>query len=271
MTKSDVVSSTSPSAIGSSPSASGAAKADTATVTAAVRAYVKAEGGNVSVAVYDRATGASISVNGTAEYQTASIVKVDIIAALMLQHQDAGTSLTAQEKQWAAAAIERSDNDSASALFDAIGGTDGLAAANERLGLTETTPSDAWGMTTTTADDQVRLLKKISDGNGPLSAANRGLLQGWMSNVVSEQRFGVTAGADDAATAVYLKVGWVDLDDENGQYATNSIGRIVEDGHDWVIAVLSDHNDTFDAGKSVVNGTAAKAIGELRQAFGSAG
>jgi len=278
----DVTSTTSPSTSATSPSsapssastspsaASGAgsskAAIDTDAIEQALEAYIDARGGAAAIAVYDRTTGTSISVNGSAEFQTASIVKVDIVAALMLQRQAEGSSLSSQEQAWAKAALTASDNDSATALYEAIGGRAGLVAATRTLGLTETTPSSSWGMTTTTVDDQVRLLDTVSDTSGPLSAANRALLRGWMSSVIDEQRFGVTAAADSAAKAVYLKVGWVDLDDEGGLYATNSIGRIVEDDHDWVIAVLSDHNQTFAGGKTLINGVVAKAMTLLRKA-----
>lgn len=241
---------------------------DTDAIERTLRAYVKAHGGNVSVAVYDRKTGLSVSVGGSSAYQTASVVKVDIVAALMLRHQAQGTSLTAAEKQWAYAALTRSDNDGATNLYAAIGGADGLNAANRKLGLLDTEPSASWGMTTTTVDDQIRLLRSVSSAQGPLSAENRRLLQGWMAGVIPSQYFGVPAGETKAAQAVYVKVGWVDLDDEGGLYAANSIGRIVEDRHDWLIAVLSDRNETFDDGKALINGTVARAMALLRDSLG---
>ncbi|NUT02497.1 MAG: hypothetical protein HOV76_03400 [Hamadaea sp.] len=259
--------STSPSAA-TAPATAEDAAVDTAAVVTALQAYIDSRGGDAAIAVYDRTTGTSVSVNGSAEFPTASIVKVDVIAALMLQRQADGESLSSQEKAWAEAAITASDNDAATALFRAIGGRTGLTAANRTLGLTETTVSSSWGMTTTTVDDQVRLLTTVSDTAGPLSSANRTLLQGWMAGVIDEQRFGVTAAATADASAVYVKVGWLDLDDEGGLYATNSIGRVVEDDHDWVIAVLSDHNQSLGSGKTLINGIVAKAMGLLRSSAG---
>ncbi|NUT32999.1 MAG: hypothetical protein HOV79_07985 [Hamadaea sp.] len=263
------VSPSGPASTPSSPSGgSGASDAgvDTRAIEDALQAYVDDRGGDAAVAVYDRTTGTSISVNGSDEFQTASIVKVDIVAALMLQKQAAGAALTAQEKAWAKAALTVSDNDAASSLYREIGGASGLRAANATLGLRETTPDSSWGMTTTTADDQIRLLDAISGAGGPLSAANRALLAGWMSSVTAEQRFGVTAGADESAEEVYVKVGWVDLDDQNGLWATNSVGRVVEDDHDWLIAVLSDHNESFASGKKLITGIVTEAMDRLRAA-----
>ncbi|MGN5377662.1 serine hydrolase [Streptomyces lasalocidi] len=99
-------------------------------------------------------TGRSPVVHGEdTAYDTASIVKVDILAAVLLQAQDAGRELTAQERAHAEPMIKQSDNAAADALWRQIGQADGLAAANKRLGLTSTTsgPGGRWGLTWTTA------------------------------------------------------------------------------------------------------------------------
>lgn len=95
------------------------------------------DGAEVSVAVLDIASGDSATY-GDGTFDTASIVKVDILATLLLQAQDENRSLTAQEKRYATSMIEVSDNASASALWTAIGKAEGLAAANKRFGLTDT-------------------------------------------------------------------------------------------------------------------------------------
>ncbi|BFO20043.1 hypothetical protein SHKM778_64310 [Streptomyces sp. KM77-8] len=96
-----------------------------------------ADGAEVSVAVLETGSGKGASY-GTGAFDTASIVKVDVLAALLLQAQDAGRTLTAVERTYATAMIEDSDNDSTSALWRSIGAARGLDAANERFGLTGT-------------------------------------------------------------------------------------------------------------------------------------
>lgn len=94
-------------------------------------------GAKVSAAVLDLDSGDSATY-GDAAFDTASIVKVDILATLLLQAQDAGRHLTATEKAYATKMIENSDNTSATELWDVIGKADGLDAANKRFGLTST-------------------------------------------------------------------------------------------------------------------------------------
>ncbi|CAM5415924.1 hypothetical protein SALBM311S_12789 [Streptomyces alboniger] len=74
-----------------------------------------ADTAEVSVAVLDLDSGASAEYDeGT--FDTASIVKVDILATLLLQAQDAGGRLTAPEKSYATAMIENSDNEGVGAV-----------------------------------------------------------------------------------------------------------------------------------------------------------
>lgn len=143
----------------------------------------------LSVAVLDTGSGAR-AVYGDGAFDTASIVKVDILAALLLGAQDDKRALTAVERGYATAMIERSDNASATALLRAIGGPEALDAANERLGLTGTAAAHAWGLTRTTAADQLTLLKAVFGTESELSEASRTYLQGLMGQVEADQQWG---------------------------------------------------------------------------------
>jgi beta-lactamase class A len=94
-------------------------------------------GTRMSVALHDTQSD-KWAVYGGNTFDTASIVKVDVLATLLLQAQDAGRTLTAQERHLATNMIENSDNDSASTLWARIGNAAGLGRANKRLGLTQT-------------------------------------------------------------------------------------------------------------------------------------
>ncbi|MFJ4424596.1 serine hydrolase [Streptomyces bobili] len=215
----------------------------------------------VSVAVLDVDSGLS-AVHGTGAFDTASIVKVDILAALLLQAQDAYRHLTAGEKTYATAMIENSDNDSATALWNSVGGAAGLDAANERFGLTGTEGGDGllWGLTRTTAADQLTLLRQVfgTDSTGSeLSEASRTYLQGLMGRIAAGQRWGVSAVADGSSWA--LKNGWLPRT-ATGLWDVNSIGRVTSGGHDYLVAVLSDGNATQAKGIALVEAAAEAAM-----------
>ncbi|MFE3854054.1 serine hydrolase [Streptomyces griseorubiginosus] len=236
-----------------------------ATVVKAVRATGEAK---VSVAVLDVESGDS-AVYGEGAFDTASIVKVDILAALLLQHQERGTALTAREKAYATTMIENSDNASASALWDTIGKAAGLDAANKRLGLTGTEGGDGalWGLTQTTAADQLTLLQQVFGDDSELSEASRSYLQGLMGRIEADQRWGVSAAADGSGSA--LKNGWLPRS-TTGLWDINSIGRVTAGGHTFLVAVLSNGNSTQAKGISLVEAAAKAAVSVFTGAGASA-
>ncbi|MEW1719565.1 serine hydrolase [Streptomyces sp. NPDC093109] len=193
-------------------------------------------------------------------YDTASIVKVDILAALLLQAQDEGRVLTAQERTYASAMIRNSDNAATNVLWSTIGGATGLDAANRRLGLTGTTGGSGklWGLTQSTASDQVALLAAVfaeDDADTPLSAASRAYMQGLMGAIADGQDWGVSA----AGTATGLKNGWLSRS-ATGLWDINSIGLIEVDGHSYLLAVLSDGSGSMASGISLVERAAQAAV-----------
>ncbi|MET8948422.1 serine hydrolase [Streptomyces sp. NPDC004542] len=222
-----------------------------------------------------RVTAAVLDLDGTGRepavfgddtaYDTASIVKVDILAAALLQAQDAGRSLGARDRARAEVMIERSDNDAAGALWRSIGLAPGLQAANERLGLTSTRggPGVRWGLTRTTASDQIRLLRDVF-GTGPgtgaaspvLDTASRTRIRTLMTSVAAEQAWGVSAAADSGWA---LKNGWLQRNTTR-LWDVNSVGEITAGGHHYLVAVLSDGSETMGDGVSLVERAARAAV-----------
>jgi hypothetical protein len=230
-----------------------------ARLAAAMASVTVADGAEVSVAVLDPDSGESASYD-TGVFDTASIVKVDILAALLLRAQDEGRSPTAEEKSYAVAMIENSDNDSASALWRAIGTADGLDAANERFGLTGTAGGDGplWGLTQTTAADQVALLRQVFVADGSqLSEASRAYVRALMGRIADGQRWGVSAAADGSAWA--LKNGWLRRS-TTGLWVVNSIGRVESGGHGYLVAVVSRGSGTQAEGISLTEAAARAAV-----------
>jgi beta-lactamase class A len=224
----------------------------------ALKSVTVEDSADMSVAVLDVDSGESAAY-GDGTFDTASIVKVDILATLLLHAQDADRHLTAQEKTYATAMIENSDNTSASALWRDIGQADGLAAANKRFGLTGTEGGDGmlWGLTQTTAADQLTLLQQVFGDDSKLSETSQTYLQGLMGEIATDQHWGVSAAADGSEWA--LKNGWL-ARSATGLWDINSIGRVSVDGHDYLVATLSNGNTTKAKGISLVEAAAQAAV-----------
>ncbi|MEU6577349.1 serine hydrolase [Streptomyces sp. NPDC046805] len=247
----------------SGPASSGS---DTATtrLSAPARSQDKAR---VTAAVLDLddASREPVVYGDDTPYDTASIVKVDILAAALLQAQDAGRHLTEREQGEAKVMIERSDNAAANALWRHIGRAPGLEKANERLGLTRTKggPGSKWGLTRTTASDQIRLLGAVFrtgpaayTGPSVLSEASRAYIRSLMARIVDEQAWGVSAasGSDCA-----LKNGWLQRT-TTGLWDVNSVGQITVDGHHYLVAALSDGTTSMKSGISLVEQASRAAV-----------
>lgn len=241
----------------------------------ALAPVLQASDGRISVAVQDldRGTGAAY---GQERFDTASIVKLDILAALLLSAQDAGRELTTEEERRAAVMIRQSDNDAADALWQTIGGRTGLDRANERLGLRDTRAGERgrWGLTQTTAQDQLTLLRAVygefggQGGTGPLDARSRTYLQTLLGEVIPEQSWGVSAAAD--GEQFELKNGWLPRS-TTGRWDVNSIGRLTSDGRDYLVVVLSDGHATFADGVDRVEQAARAAVAIHREFSPAAG
>lgn len=226
-------------------------------------------GGNLTVAILDTASGRRATAGATGRsYATASIVKVDILAALLLEAQQQGRGLTADERTSAAAMIEKSDNDAADALWADIGGAAGLNAANTVFGLTSTTPGTDtyWGLTTTTPDDQLHLLTAVTSDSSALHSDARAYLLDLMDSVDADQAWGVSAADEAGPTA--LKNGWLPRGD-TGLWVVNSIGRVTRGGRELLVVVLSDGQGSMDAGVGQVEAAAKAATSALVTALAS--
>ncbi|MEK8104104.1 serine hydrolase [Micromonospora sp. M12] len=230
-----------------------------------IKDYVQRYGGHLAVAALDRQGTAAVTV-GTKRFETASIVKVNILAALLLRQTPPGKALNSNTRRLAEDMIVSSDNAAAVALWQRIDGSRGLTAANRALGLRETKPNTHWGLTTTTAADQLRLLTALTSPTGPLTPQDRSLVLGLMNTVIPEQRWGITAAREPGNRSVHVKNGWDTVDVDGGRWLVNSIGRIVEPRHDWLIAVLSDHHVSRKEGIRVVERAATYVLKELRAA-----
>ncbi|MFI6466071.1 serine hydrolase [Streptomyces sp. NPDC050528] len=206
-------------------------------------------------------------------YDTASIIKVDILATLLLQAQDAGHGLTQQERTEAEAMIERSDNDAATALWRRIGLAPGLEAANKRLGLSSTVGGTGgmWGLTRTTASDQIRLLSAVfadggtsSAGGSALSTTSRNYIRTLMTRIAAGQSWGVSAASDSGAGWA-LKNGWLQRS-TTGLWDINSVGQVTSGTHHYLVAVLSDGNASMAGGIATVEQAARTAVTSARAA-----
>lgn len=225
-------------------------------LASALRPVVARDQGHIAVGVIDASNGAEALYNSGRPFHTASIVKADILAALLLRAQQAGTNLTDQQAELAVPMIEDSDDEAASDLWQMVGSPE-IASANARLGLSHTVagPAGYWGLTSTTVADQLRLLTDLTSATSPLTAASRDYELGLMEDVTPSQQWGVSAAASPGTTFA-IKDGWLP---DPGLWVINSIGIVTHDGHRLLIAILSNDQPSEASGIAAESAAAVAA------------
>ena len=210
------------------------------------------------MAALNMKTGAHFSFGTGDGMRTGSVAKLFLLEAVLLQHQDAGTSVSEDELELARPMIENSDNKAEYSLYLDAGGRDALVAAFPRLGLKHSTPGYADpALTTTGATDGITLLRNLVR-HSPLNAYSRSLALGLMRNVESDQRWGVSAVADPGSS-VALKNGWLSVDDTNGpgenddgRWLVNSVGIATVHGQQVLLSVFTQHGPDYASGVHLV-------------------
>ena len=231
-----------------------------AVIADAVDGWHESGSGHLAVVVSDLQTGRTTSYGDTDHaFVTASVVKVDILATLLLQEQG---RLSRSQQEVASRMIRQSSNSAASTLWKQVGREQGLAAANATFGLTGTKggTKGRWGATTTTSADQLRLLQVVFTDDSPLSAEARAYAQTLMGGVAADQDWGVTAADSRGDTHAYVKNGWLP---RTGGWVVTSVGKVEHEGRPLLVAALSDGGATQKQGISVVELVAENAAKDV--------
>ncbi|MFG1606131.1 transglycosylase domain-containing protein [Actinoplanes sp. NPDC049265] len=209
-----------------------------------------------AVSVVDRKTGHRYDYHGDRSFQTASVIKVELLAALLLRAQDASRGLTSTERSRATKMIRASDNTAAKQIYNAIGGPGPLRDACRRLGLDDTVPAASFGSSTTTALDQTRMVEALTSSTSPLTKTSRDQMLQLMSSVNADQTWGVSAAAF-AGEQTSLKNGWLASSKEDNRWVINSTGRVAGEKSDVAISVLSHGHKDKQSGIDAVENVAA--------------
>ncbi|MDN3022696.1 serine hydrolase [Streptomyces sp. S.PB5] len=210
--------------------------------------------GTIAVGLYDRTTKTTCTLRASTAYDSASVVKVTVLATLLWDAQKHDRALTSREKTLAKAMITKSDNASTSTLWKQLGVTKvkGFLTA---AGMTRTKPGadGYWGLTQITVTDEQKLMKLLTAKNTVLTDDSRWYIRKLMGEVISSQRWGTPYGAP-SDVLVHVKNGW--LQRSTHGWRVHSVGTFKGGGHDYMITVLTHGNSTMNYGITTIQGVA---------------
>jgi hypothetical protein len=246
-----------------------AAAASGATPLDGICEYLAGREGVFQVALYDKKADRFYRLStGDEKQYTASIVKADILAKWLRNLQKDRAKIPGDIpysiKYLMQNMIQHSDNVAATSLFYFGGGCEGLTRFNRLIPLDdtkvacETQSYYGWGNTTTTAADQVDLMKVFAYDKPKRvlqdDARDYGLQL--MENIQPDQRFGVSCGPWGTSCSppnyaqpvdgvtVALKNGWKTLPTcsqpiDQCPWQVNSNGWVQGQGRNYVLSVLT--------------------------------
>lgn len=151
--------------------------------------------GTVAVGLYDRSTNTTCTLRATTSFDSASTVKVTVLATLLWDAKKHNRYLTSTETSLATKMITQSDNASTTKLWNQLGLTK-IKGFLTAAGMTKTTPGTGgyWGLTQINVTDEQKLLKLVTAKNTVLSDSSRAYILKLMGQVVSAQRWGHRPG-----------------------------------------------------------------------------
>lgn len=210
--------------------------------------FLASQGENVAAVVYDLTRSQYYGYQPDSQFIMASSAKVPIMLALLTMTEDQQREPNDNEMYLLTTMIENSDNDSAQALIEEIGGAPALASLMQRVGVPGMVPNgDAWGWSTISPYAMARLLALLHDGK-ILTAQDRGIALGLMQNIEPDQRTGAGDTAPPGAT-VAMKDGWVPAPD--GLWAMNTSGIVTVGNETYVVTVFTQHENSLDDGWAI--------------------
>ena len=206
----------------------------------------RAGGIDVGISVVDVDSGCTFGSLTNERFLTASVVKLQIMAGVLLTLQDADQPVSYYLDGLLNNMIGASDNAAADGLAAWLGGLGQLQVIGERFGLVDTDNLWAgdWGSTLTTATDQTKLMTELLVRGGPLSSASRTIARSYLNGVQDDQRWGLGSVSGDGASALVKNGWWYNEPGDNGTayaWRLNSVGLIESaDGRAWSVAILGN-------------------------------
>ena len=168
----------------------------------------------MTAAVHDTRTGCWYQLLPGTRLGTASVIKAQVLGAVLLRAQDQGRGLTSWERSQILPMIRYSFNPETANLYVDLGLEAGMHATDRRFGVRATTHDAHFGATQSTAVDRTNVALRLLHVNGTLTQANRDIAWAYMSEVHPLQEWGISAG---------VPVGW-SVAQKNGFYPQSGIG-----------------------------------------------
>src|SRR3546814_224653 len=193
---------------------------------------------------------------------TSSVIKAQVLGAVLLRAQDEGRELTAWERSRISPMIQYSCNPETSSLYGHLGYAEGLARSDPRFGVTSTTHTNRFGLTRSTAIDRTNVALRLLHGGGDLARAGRAEAWGYMSHVHPLQQWGITAGVPHG-WSVALKNGFYPSSGIGWRVGSSGFVRRDDADHGYAVTIMTEGARDQETGVRLVEEVSRRIAGAL--------
>ncbi len=225
--------------------------------TTALMNYLHSRVGTITMTLHDVINQQTWYLNADQSHHANSIIKVDILAAYLYQVQGTHLPISADNRLRLARMIEDSNNDDATYFYKIIGSCQGLTRFNSLIPLRATVPVCpsatfyGWGLTATTASDQVTIMNLFAPGSTLLTVGSRNLGLSYLTHVSPSTTWGV-GYARARGDVIAFKNGWSPLTSLSS-WEMNSVGWVVGTNRNYQVAILISGNPSYAYGVATLN------------------
>jgi hypothetical protein len=219
---------------------------------AAAARYADDRQGKISFAVVDedgRLRGSHVD----RVHYSASVVKAMFLVAYLRQGEVRERELDRSDKRLLKPMIRRSDNQTATAVYQDVGDAALIELADD-AGMKRFDPDSTWGLTEITAGDQARFFYRIEEF---VPRRHRRFAMKLLKQIVPGQRWGIPPAVPSAWT-LHFKGGWSPSDDEG--WRVNQVALLREPPERLAIAVLTRRNPGKNYGEESIEGVTERLL-----------
>jgi beta-lactamase class A len=217
----------------------------------------------VTASIQDVRDGCTYHLHPAMRITTASVIKAQVLGAVLLKAQGEHRHLDARERHDIHPMIRWSyNNPYVPDLYNDVGGVAGMDRFDSRMHARHTVNTEEYGATVTTSNDRTHIVRRMLYGGGPLRAAYRRIAWRYMSDVTPTQRWGITAGIRQGWT-VALKNGFYPMPGRQWRVGSTGFLRAPGRHRGYAITVMTDEDRTQVAGIRLVQQVARRVAAVL--------
>ena len=216
----------------------------------AAKRFADGRTGRISFAVVDE-DGRMHASHPDRVHNSASVVKVLFMLALLREPGVRHDELTRSEKALLQPMIQRSDNQAANAVYTRVG-EPALYDVADDIGLDHFTTQPTWGLTTITAGSQARFLSRIQRY---IPKRHRAYAMRLLSNIVPSQRWGIPPVAPKG-WELYFKGGW----SGRPSWRINQVMLLRRPPRSFAVAILTREQPSKAYGEESIEGVAKRLL-----------